>query len=79
MKKLKNIDKFNIYNSNIYQNISIKDYLERFVKYTNLEFSTLVIFLIYIDRICSNTDKSINDNNAHKYFFYFINNFFNNF
>ena len=33
--------------------ISIKDYLEHIYKYTKMDSSTIVIILIYIDRICN--------------------------
>ena len=32
--------------------LSLLDYLRRILKYTRIEFSTLIISMIYIDRIC---------------------------
>ena len=32
--------------------ISLLDYLRRIIKYVKIEYSTLIIALIYIDRIC---------------------------
>ena len=33
--------------------ISIKDYLERLCKYSKIDTSTIILILIYIDRICN--------------------------
>ena len=50
-------------------NISLKDYLTRIQKYTNLEDSTLIISLIYIDRILNATDIELNNYDIHKLVF----------
>jgi hypothetical protein len=52
-------------------NISIRviEYIERLVKYTNLEESTLVMALIYIDRLCSYSNYIITDKNIHRVIF----------
>lgn len=42
-----------VFSSNNIPKISIEDYLTRIQKYTKVEKSTLIISLIYIDRICS--------------------------
>src|SRR5689334_2469821 len=41
--------------------ISVDGYLERAMKYTHIEESTLVIALIYIDRICELNNFLLND------------------
>jgi hypothetical protein len=46
--------------------ISIQQYIERIVKYSKLEDSTLVITLIYIDRLCDQTQIHLNDLNIHR-------------
>lgn len=56
-----NTDKYNNENNNklvkpflsINPSISIKDYLERLYKYTKINASTIVMILIYIDRLCN--------------------------
>ena len=67
-KKLKNKTQGAIFTCTIIPNISIYDYLKRIVKYTNVEQSTLIIALIYIDRICQN-NYFINEHNIHKLLF----------
>ena len=39
--------------SNNIPQISIKDYLERLYKYSKINSSTIILILIYIDRICN--------------------------
>ena len=46
--------------------ISIKQFFERIVKYTKLENSTLVLILIYIDRLCDIQKFRLNFYNIHK-------------
>ena len=67
-KPLKNKTQGAIFTCTIIPNISIYDYLKRIVKYTNVEQSTLIIALIYIDRICQN-NYLINEHNIHKLLF----------
>ncbi len=56
------------FNCTIIPQISIYDYLNRIVKYTNIEQSTLVTALIYIDRLCQK-GFTINEHNIHKLLF----------
>jgi len=49
--------------------ISITGYLERVLKYTHIEESTLIIALIFIDRICEINDLIINESNIHRVIF----------
>lgn len=46
--------------------ISIVSYLERILKYTKMEESTLVIMLIYIDKLCEINNFLITNNNIHR-------------
>ena len=46
--------------------ISIEDYLNRIQKYSKLEDSTLVIALIYIDRLLSNQNIELSKYNVHR-------------
>ena len=56
-----NTNKYNNENNNrlekyflsINPSISVKDYLERLYKYTKINSSTIVMILIYIDRLCN--------------------------
>ena len=45
--------------------IKIKDYLKRIIQYTGIESSSLIISLIYLDRICLN-DILITEYNIHR-------------
>ena len=51
------------------QSLSIKKYLLRLVKYTQVESSTLIAMLIYIDRLCEINDFTINSLNIYKIIF----------
>ena len=46
--------------------ISIGDYLTRIVEFTQIEESTLILSLIYIDRLCFNTNIEITKFDIHK-------------
>ena len=50
--------------------ISIQSYFERILKYTKMEESTLVVVLIYIDKLCESNNFLLTDNNIHRYDFY---------
>ena len=49
--------------------ISIYDYLYRIKKYSSIEDSTLIISLIYIDRICKNKGIILTKYNIHRILF----------
>ena len=59
-------DKKNPFCSKFIPTISIADYLLRFKKYTNIENSTLIISIIYIDIICQKHDIIIEEINIHR-------------
>ena len=46
--------------------ISIKNYLERLIKYSKIENTTLVLILIFIDRVCDINKIRLNYFNIHK-------------
>lgn len=48
--------------------ISLLDYLRRIIKYTRIEFSTLILSMIYIDRICKEK-VFLNEYNIHRLMF----------
>jgi hypothetical protein len=56
----------NLYNSKKPPSISIGNYFERIVKYSKLEESTLIVTLIYIDRLCDLTGIILTDKNIHR-------------
>ena len=49
--------------------ISIYDYLDRIQKYLNVNNSTLILSLIYIDRICKEKGIKLRKNNIHRILF----------
>jgi hypothetical protein len=51
------------------QTITINDYLQRLVKYTQVESSTLIAMLIYIDRLCELNNFIVNSYNVYKILF----------
>lgn len=46
--------------------ISVLAYMERILKYTKLEESTLILMLIYIDKICEMNNFLLTENNIHR-------------
>lgn len=46
--------------------ISVLNYLERILKYTKMEESTLILMLIYIDRLCEKNNFLLSENNIHR-------------
>ena len=58
-----------IFSGNFIPNISVKDYLERIQTYTNIEKSTLIICLIYIDRLCNKAKVTLTYYNIHRILF----------
>jgi len=58
-----------VFSANLIPNISIKDYLIRIQTYSNIEKSTLILSLIYIDRLCHNSDVKLTYYNIHRILF----------
>ena len=52
-------------------NVTIQNYLMRLLKYTKMENSTLVLILVYIDRVCDLNKMQLNYYNIHKYILLF--------
>ena len=46
--------------------ISIKNYLKRLMKYTKPEPSTFIISLIFIDKVCENSNVQLTNLNIHR-------------
>ena len=57
------------FSANSIPEISIQDYLIRIQTYSNIEKSTLIISLIYIDRICENSNLNLTYFNIHRILF----------
>ena len=58
-----------VFSSRIIPKISIKDYLKRINKYTNIEKNTLIVSLIYIDRLCRVSKLTLTCYNIHRILF----------
>ena len=58
-----------VFSSRIIPKISIKDYLKRINTYTNIEKNTLIVSLIYIDRICRVSKLTLTCYNIHRILF----------
>ena len=66
-KSQKEFDK--IFYHSLEAEISLFDYLSRIYKYSFINDSTLIISLIYIDRICKNKGFKLTKNNIHRILF----------
>ena len=66
-KSQKEFDK--IFCHSLESKISLFDYLSRIHKYSFINDSTLIISLIYIDRICKNRGFKLTKNNIHRILF----------
>ena len=69
INQIKNNNKIYPFLTNTNQSISINDYLERLVKYTQAESSTLIAMLIFIDRLCEYNNFIVNSFNVFKIIF----------
>lgn len=54
------------FSSKIVTTIPIQYYIERIKKYTNIENSTLIITLIYADRVCALSKLVLHPHNIHR-------------
>ena len=57
------------FSANLIPNISIEDYLLRIQTYSNIEKSTLIISLIFIDKLCHTADVTLTHYNIHRILF----------
>lgn len=46
--------------------ITILSYLERILKYTKMEEATLILMLIYIDKLCESNSFLLTENTIHR-------------
>ena len=58
-----------VFSANLIPNISIEDYLIRIQTYSNIEKSTLIISLIFIDKLCHTADVTLTHYNIHRILF----------
>jgi hypothetical protein len=58
-----------IFNAKRRPNISIESYLERIMKYSNMEESSFVFALIYLDTICNKKGIVLTELNIHRLLF----------
>ena len=58
-----------IFSANSIPSISIKEYLIRIQTYSNIEKSTMILSLIYIDRFCEIADITLTYYNIHRILF----------
>lgn len=65
--KHKSIEK--LFNSKRIPEISVNEYLMRIFKYTEINLSTMIISLIYLDRFCEINDIILTHYNIHKLIF----------
>ena len=61
------IDK-TLFNSKSLRKIELSEYLNRIIKYIDIEDSTYILSLIYLDRFCEKNKFSLTNTNVHKYF-----------
>ena len=57
------------FSANLIPNISIEDYLLRIQNYSNIEESTLIISLIFIDKLCHTANVTLTHYNIHRILF----------
>ena len=46
--------------------ITLEDYLKRIIKYTRMDISTLILAIIYIDKMCETQEYILSFNNIHR-------------
>lgn len=46
--------------------ISVVSYIERILKYTKMEDATLIVMLIYIDKLCESSSFLLTENTIHR-------------
>ena len=68
-KEKKDKQKKLIFYSKEIPTISLKDYLYRIKPFTDIEDNTLILSLIYIDKLCENESIILSENNIHRILF----------
>lgn len=65
--KLREAQKNTTFFSKKIPSINIQAYFERIIKYSKMEETTLVVVLIYIDKLCESNNFLLTENNIHRY------------
>ena len=55
-----------VFSANKVPNISIYSYIERILKYSRIEESTLILSLVYIDKVCEQNNLLLTEYNIHR-------------
>lgn len=64
--QLKEAQKSSSFYSKKIPSISILSYLERIIKYTKMEEASLIVMLIYIDKLCESNSFLLTENTIHR-------------
>jgi hypothetical protein len=64
--KIRESQKNNSFYAKKIPSIPVISYIERILKYSKMEEPTLVVMLIYIDRLCENNNFLLTENNIHR-------------
>jgi hypothetical protein len=64
--KLREIQKNTSFFSKKVPSIAIQNYFERILKYSKMEEGTLIVVLIYIDKLCESYNFLLTENNIHR-------------
>jgi hypothetical protein len=64
--KLRESQKNSSFFSKKIPSIAIQNYFERILKYSKMEEGTLIVVLIYIDKLCESYNFLLTENNIHR-------------
>lgn len=64
--KIRESQKNNSFYAKKIPSIPVISYIERILKYSKMEEATLIVMLIYIDRLCENNNFLLTENNIHR-------------
>ena len=64
--KLRDAQKNTSFYSKKIPSINVLSYLERIIKYSKMEETTIVVVLIYIDKLCESNNFLLTENNIHR-------------
>ena len=66
LAKIRESQKSNSFYAKKIPSIPVISYIERILKYSKMEEATLIVMLIYIDRLCENNNFLLTENNIHR-------------
>lgn len=64
--KIRESQKSNSFYAKKIPSIPVISYIERILKYSKMEEATLIVMLIYIDRLCEHNNFLLTENNIHR-------------